>query len=101
MSKETWQLVQDVTLYPWQQEAVDKWFAEKRGTMKVVTGAGKTILALAIIRAAAHENPELRVAIVVPTIVLLNQWRDEIMKQSNLPADKSALKHRCYFPAVI
>jgi superfamily II DNA or RNA helicase len=83
----TWQTIKDISLYPWQQEAIDKWFVDKRGTMKVVTGAGKTILALAIIERLQHENPELRVAIVVPTIVLLNQWRDEIMKHSNLPAD--------------
>lgn len=87
MQLDTWHMIQNVTLYTWQQEAIDKWFAEKRGTMKVVTGAGKTILALAIIEKLQHDNPELRVAIVVPTIVLLNQWRDEILKHSNLPRD--------------
>jgi superfamily II DNA or RNA helicase len=30
-------------------------------------------------------NPDLRVAIVVPTIVLLDQWYDEICTRSNLP----------------
>src|SRR4029077_548407 len=57
-----------------------------RGVIKVVTGAGKTILALGIIeRLQQTAIPDLRVAIVVPTIVLLDQWYTEILKHSNLP----------------
>lgn len=81
-----WRMLIDVTLYPWQKKAVDLWLQKKRGTMKVVTGAGKTILALAIIEELQRQDSELRVVIIVPTIVLLNQWRDELYKHSNLPA---------------
>src|SRR5690554_4100085 len=84
---ETWHMIQDINLYDWQRNAIDRWFSEKRGTMKVVTGAGKTILALAIIEKLHRENPNLRVAITVPTIVLLKQWRDEIMERSDIPKD--------------
>lgn len=56
----------------------------KKGTIKVVTGAGKTILALAIIESLKKQITELVVAIVVPTIVLQNQWYNEILKNSNL-----------------
>lgn len=80
-----WNMTKNVSLYKWQQECVEKWFSEKKGTIKVVTGAGKTILALAIIESLKKQITELVVAIVVPTIVLQNQWYDEILKNSNLP----------------
>ena len=86
----SWVLTRDIQLAPWQQTARDSWFAAgKRGTVKVVTGAGKTIVALAIAEQLQHEDPDLRVAIVVPTIVLMNQWIDALAERSNLP--KSAL----------
>ena len=68
-------------------ECVERWFAAgRRGVIKVVTGAGKTILALAIAeRLQQTLVPDLRVAIVVPTIVLLDQWREELLTRSNLP----------------
>jgi superfamily II DNA or RNA helicase len=81
-----WELTQDVVLHPWQEAARDAWFgANGRGTIKVVTGAGKTMLALAIAERLQHRDPELRVAVVVPTIVLLNQWHQVLTQQSNLP----------------
>lgn len=84
---ESWQLTRDIELHPWQEQCVDQWFtAGKRGVLKVVTGAGKTILALAIaerLQQTAANN--LRLAIVVPTIVLLDQWREELRSRSNLP----------------
>lgn len=54
--------------------------------MKVVTGAGKTIVGLAIMERLWREVPGLRVAIVVPTIVLMNQWYEEITTRGTLPA---------------
>ena len=82
-----WKMLNKITLYPWQKEAVDAWFKDKKGTIKVVTGAGKTILALAIIEKLQKQDKDLRVAIVVPTVVLLNQWYEEIKEKSNLPED--------------
>jgi superfamily II DNA or RNA helicase len=83
-----WDLLPDVQLSAWQIECRKKWFqAGFAGTVKVVTGAGKTILALGIIQSLQNEiDRDLRVAIVVPTIVLLNQWYDRITQHSNLPA---------------
>lgn len=85
-----WELTGDVeALYPWQEEARRQWFERGcRGTLKVVTGAGKTILALAIAEQLQHSSaPGLRVAIVVPTIALMHQWVSELKKHANLPAD--------------
>src|SRR5579872_2745007 len=82
-----WELTRDLVLHDWQSTCVDSWFAAgKRGVVKVVTGAGKTTLALAVIeRLQQTTASDLCVAIVVPTIVLLDQWRSEILKRSNLP----------------
>ncbi len=84
-----WELTQGLNLHAWQQECVESWFAAgMRGVIKVVTGAGKTVLALAIAeRLQQTHEPRLLVAVVVPTIVLLEQWREEFLIRSNLPAN--------------
>jgi superfamily II DNA or RNA helicase len=86
---ERWELTRGIDLHSWQQECVDAWFkAGKRGVLKVVTGAGKTILALAIAEKLQQiVAQDLRIAIVVPTVVLLAQWREEIAARSNLPPE--------------
>jgi len=82
-----WQLTQGITLYDWQKECIDRWFDAKcSGTVKVVTGGGKTLLGLAIAERLQNQvNPRLRVAIVVPTVVLMHQWYDAILEHGNLP----------------
>ena len=82
-----WRLTQGVELYQWQDDCVEKWFENQfRGTAKVVTGGGKTLLALSIAERLQNTiQPDLRVAIVVPTIVLMHQWYDEIIEKGNLP----------------
>lgn len=84
---EKWDLVSGLALHDWQRECLEKWFATgRRGVVKVVTGAGKTILALAIAQELQNRDaPDLRVAVVVPTIVLMDQWYDAIVQRSNLP----------------
>ncbi len=83
-----WILTHGFQLSEWQQACRNAWFANgRKGTVKVVTGAGKTILALAIVEALQNQEcRELRVAVVVPTVVLMNQWYDQVANQSNLPA---------------
>ena len=76
------------TSYTWQLEAMDAWEkAGRRGVLKVVTGAGKTVFALQAIEEAFHRDPELRVSVVVPTIVLLHQWHQELVDYSNVSMD--------------
>ena len=86
---ERWELTRGIDLHSWQKQCVDAWFkAGERGILKVVTGAGKTILALAIAeRLQQTTAQDLRLAIVVPTIVLLAQWREELIERSNLPPE--------------
>ena len=57
----------------------------------MATGAGKTWFALAAAQVLQNEHvPDLRVVIVVPTIPLLHQWRDEF-GASNLPSSAIGL----------
>ena len=83
---EKWDLTNGIELYAWQRECLDHYFPSCRGIVKVVTGAGKTFLALALAQKIQNElNPALKVLITVPTIVLLNQWYDILSGHSNLP----------------
>lgn len=84
---EKWELTRGLELHSWQLDCIERWFAAgRRGVFKVVTGAGKTILAIAIAeRLQRTLAPDLRVVIVVPTVVLLEQWREELLTRSNLP----------------
>lgn len=85
---EKWQLTKGINLYEWQKDALERWFKEgKKGTFKIVTGGGKTLLALAAAERLQNEEiKDLKVAIVVPTIVLMEQWYQEILEKGNIPA---------------
>lgn len=65
-------------LREWQKEALRQWLLYRRGIVRVVTGAGKTWLALAAIQQSLAINPGIRVLIVVPSIALQDQWLIEI-----------------------
>ena len=88
-----WELSKGITPHAWQRECIEAWNENDfRGTVKVVTGGGKTILALSMAEQLQNEcDAELRVAIVVPTIVLMHQWRDVLLERGNLPADAIGL----------
>lgn len=82
-----WSMTRGISLRDWQGECIDRWFeAGGRGVVKVVTGAGKTVFAMALIERLQNERePNLRVAVVVPTVVLMEQWKSGFLKSSNLP----------------
>lgn len=86
---ERWMLTRGLELYEWQKECVEKWFDEGgRGTIKVVTGGGKTLLAFAIAEALQNrKEPNLYLAVTVPTIVLMHQWYDELVEKGNIPKE--------------
>lgn len=81
-----WRLVPEgTTLYEWQHECLNRWLKDGRGTVKVATGGGKTLFALAAAQALQNERePDLRMVVVVPTIPLMFQWQDEA-RRGNLP----------------
>ena len=82
-----WKLTQGVKRYAWQDDCITKWLEQGgRGTVKVVTGGGKTLLALSIAERLQNTlESELRVAVVVPTIVLMHQWHAMILERGNIP----------------
>ncbi|MDM4018173.1 DEAD/DEAH box helicase [Roseiconus lacunae] len=86
---EEWELTRGIDPYDWQQKCIANWFAnDGHGTVKVVTGGGKTLLAMAIAERVQNEKDrDLRLAIVVPTIVLMHQWYDALLEHGNLPKE--------------
>lgn len=85
-----WKL--SIELYKWQKEAKRAWWENGgRGIVKVVTGAGKTVFALSIVsdlfNSEAYRDGGLRVIIVVPTSVLLDQWLLEVMDKLHVPRE--------------
>ena len=68
-------------LFTWQNECLHIWLSnDTRGIINVITGAGKTVLALSACEALMEQYPEsLNIRIIVPTIALLRQWKKEIL----------------------
>lgn len=69
----------DVVLRPFQAEAVEAWVRGYHGrpftgTVALATGTGKTIVALACMAEASMREPQLRFAVVVPSVALAEQW---------------------------
>lgn len=80
-------------LYDWQQDAATDWFTgtdslAQQGIAQVVTGAGKTVMALAVVRRWLDEHPDGVVTVVVPTKVLMQQWLTEFIEKLNVPIDE-------------
>ena len=67
-----------INLRDWQKEATEIWNKTKKGTVEACTGSGKTVFAINI---ALQE--EGNILIVVPTIALLRQWKQEFEKYTD------------------
>ncbi|QYJ15597.1 ATP-dependent RNA helicase DbpA [Rubrobacter xylanophilus DSM 9941] len=69
--------VDRIDLHDWQREALEEWKDHGYvGVVEAVTGAGKTRLAIAAAADVLHNRG--KVAILVPTIDLLHQWKREV-----------------------
>lgn len=78
-------------LYRWQKNCKDKWKENGgQGIIKVVTGAGKTILALALVEELnkRYSGENFKTVVVVPTTALLDQWFEEIKDVLNVPEEE-------------
>jgi len=69
----------DIDLRPYQQEALDRWSADNRGVLVLPTGSGKTYLGM-----MAIELMNAPAFVVVPTLDLVDQWREEL-EQFDVP----------------
>ncbi len=77
----TYNPILKLELRKYQREAFEKWVeAGFRGIIVLPTGAGKTLVGLKCI-----EYLKVKTLILVPTIELLNQWRDKIVSTLNPP----------------
>lgn len=65
-------------LRSWQLDAFTQWARTRRGVASVVTGAGKTRLALECVNEFLGWTITGKVIVVVPTIALADQWHVEI-----------------------
>lgn len=94
-SRGSYTFPEEFSLYDWQSEAVDAWFEggqdrePKTGITQVVTGAGKTVMALEAVRRWLNENSDddRVVTVVVPTRVLMRQWLTEFVSKLNVPVE--------------
>jgi superfamily II DNA or RNA helicase len=67
-------LYSKVELRDYQDEALNSWkLAGRRGVVVLPTGAGKTVLALKAIEELGEAT-----LVVVPTLVLVDQWRERL-----------------------
>lgn len=84
----------------WQDEAVTHWMngtgatnhKEYNGIVSVVTGAGKTVMALLAISKYIKKFPNAKVSIIVPTRVLMYQWARELARLLAIPSDSIGLR---------
>ncbi|MEM3447394.1 MAG: DEAD/DEAH box helicase [Nitrososphaerota archaeon] len=65
--------------YPYQEDAFKQAITAKHGTIVMPTGSGKTIVG-AMVAKYAEEETNANVLIVVPQIVILNQWQETFRK---------------------
>jgi superfamily II DNA or RNA helicase len=66
---------------PYQIEAYDKWVENgKKGLFAMATGTGKTLTSLNCLLNQFKENNTYKAIILVPTVALVNQWKDECRK---------------------
>jgi len=73
-------------LYAWQQECLQAWESHHfRGIAHVVTGAGKTFLALNAMDLYLACYPGASIRIVVPTIPLAQQWQTALLHHFSDP----------------
>jgi superfamily II DNA or RNA helicase len=93
---EEWRLLPpDICLHDWQKDCLKAWLPDAKGTVKVATGCGKTIFALAAAEKLQNtKESDLRLVIVVPTIALMEQWQKDLSKSNIPPSAIGYLGHR-------
>jgi RNA polymerase primary sigma factor len=68
-----------VNLYSWQDEALAAWGRpRRRGMIEAVTGSGKTHVGIAALAKLYDGNKRLSTLVVVPSIVLMEQWYERL-----------------------
>jgi len=69
-----------ILLHDWQRRAIEYFSKNNHAIFEVVTGAGKTFMAIEIIKRVMKDIPELKVLIVVPKNVIMERgWYKELV----------------------
>lgn len=84
-------LVGTIQLRQWQVGALEAWERSHTGIVRVVTGGGKTVFALACLTRWFAERRGRRCIIVVPTIALMDQWVLELLTLTSASRQDIAL----------
>lgn len=67
-------------LREYQKEALDTILREKRGIIVLPTGAGKTLIGVALLKYLQQQYDEVEYYVLVPTLALVKQWYTVLMK---------------------
>jgi superfamily II DNA or RNA helicase len=87
LSSEYSNLKLSLSLFQFQEQALNSWIRNRyRGIVVLPTGSGKTILGC-----AAIQKLGISTIIIVPTILLLEQWRNRLIEYLNLNSDQIGL----------
>lgn len=86
--------------FAWQIEALNQWengigvkeHLPFKGIISVVTGAGKTVMAILGIKRYLEVSPSAKISIIVPTKVLMYQWARELSKYLAIPSSQIGLR---------
>lgn len=66
---------------PYQQKAYENWMQNgRKGLFAMATGTGKTLTSLNCLLNQYKENDTYKAVVIVPTIALVNQWKEECGK---------------------
>ena len=65
--------------FEYQEDAYKAWIKNgKQGIFAMATGTGKTITSLNCVLHEYHDSGKYQVLVLVPTIALVDQWKDEV-----------------------
>ena len=101
-NKGPFQSPDDFKPHAWQTTATNRWLegnggkhwpdmTPQTGIVEVVTGAGKTVMAIMALEEFLTQNKANKALIIVPTEVLLYQWQAELAKFLNLGPNEVSL----------
>lgn len=76
--KEGIYLPNNISLYPYQKEAIERWFSnDRKGLFAMATGTGKTYTSLSAATEVFERDEKLVLIISVPFTHLVEQWKND------------------------
>ncbi|MHA1688943.1 MAG: DEAD/DEAH box helicase [Promethearchaeota archaeon] len=85
-----------IRLRKYQKEAFKRWMQTKKGVIVMPTGSGKTIIAMKII-----EKLNTSTFIVVPTLDLTYQWKEQLEKEFSMKIGEFSSRQKELLPITV